>query len=219
MREKAHDRSSAALQQRRTRPPGHGTLRAAGPAPGGGRQPRKDRGDRRGQRGLRVSGGHAAGGRPPLGPPPGRRDLVRADRSPRCSPLRATLRDGVTMITGTVTADLEATLQLEVLGRTGQSQQVRVVIDTGFSGFLTLTPAVIASLGRPRLGLEQGVLADGSTQLFEVFRAEVIWDGQPRMVEVDAADTQPLLGMTLLAGHELKIQAVSGGVVTITALP
>jgi translation initiation factor IF-1 len=38
-------------------------------------------------------------------------------------------------------------------------------------------------------------------------------------VEVEAADTQPLLGMALLARRKLKIRVVAGDVVTITPLP
>jgi hypothetical protein len=37
-------------------------------------------------------------------------------------------------------------------------------------------------------------------------------------VHVDEADTDPLLGMTLLAGYELKIEVRSGGTVEIKAL-
>jgi clan AA aspartic protease len=122
-------------------------------------------------------------------------------------------------MTGAVSADLEATVRLDVCGPTGLQQQVEAVIDTGFSGFLTLPPTAISSLSLTWLGLEPGTLADGSTQLFDVYRAEVVWDGQPRSVEVEAADIQLLLGMALLENHELKILVVSGGPVTITAIP
>jgi hypothetical protein len=39
------------------------------------------------------------------------------------------------------------------------------------------------------------------------------------MVEIGAAETDPLVGMGLLYGHEVRIQAVDGGTVTIEALP
>jgi hypothetical protein len=47
----------------------------------------------------------------------------------------------------------------------------------------------------------------------------VIWDGQPRTVEVEAADTEPLVGMSLLEHHALRIDVLNGGIVSITALP
>lgn len=46
-----------------------------------------------------------------------------------------------------------------------------------------------------------------------------IWDGQFRSLSVNAAETDPLERMSLLYGHDLRIQAVEGGTVTIEALP
>ena len=42
------------------------------------------------------------------------------------------------MIFGTVNAEREATLRLRVLDSRGQSQEIEAVVDTGFTGFLTL---------------------------------------------------------------------------------
>jgi hypothetical protein len=47
----------------------------------------------------------------------------------------------------------------------------------------------------------------------------VVWHGQPRSVGGEAADAQPLLGMALLRGSELRTQAVPGGPVNIAELP
>jgi predicted aspartyl protease len=63
------------------------------------------------------------------------------------------------------------------------------------------------------------MLGDGSLHQFDVYVATVIWDGQARTVETDAADTTPLVGVGLLYGHDLRIQMVEGGMVTIEALP
>ena len=52
-----------------------------------------------------------------------------------------------------------------------------------------------------------------------VYEASVIWDGQVRTIEINESEADPLVGMGLLEGYELKIQAVAGGSVTITALP
>lgn len=123
------------------------------------------------------------------------------------------------MMTGTVNADLEPLLRLTVQDAGGQPQDVEAVIDTGFNGFLTLPPEVIAALRLPWLCRQQGQLADGSVQAFDVHVATVIWDGQPRSVEVEAADAQPLLGMALMQGAALHMHVVSGGSVTIAGLP
>jgi hypothetical protein len=41
---------------------------------------------------------------------------------------------------------------------------------------------------------------------------------QEHQQEIEAADTEPLVGMSLLDGHTLRIDVMSGGVVAITGL-
>jgi clan AA aspartic protease len=123
------------------------------------------------------------------------------------------------VIVGTVTENREAIIRLIVRGLNGQEQEVEAVVDTGFTGFLTLPPRLITSLGFTWLGREEGVLSDGSLQVFDVYTATVIWDGQPRSVTADAADTDLLVGMGLMYRYDLRIQVVDGGTVTIEALP
>ena len=48
--------------------------------------------------------------------------------------------------------------------------------------------------------------------------ADVIWDGQYREVYINESETVPLIGMRLLRGYDLRIQAIEGGSVTIEAL-
>ena len=123
------------------------------------------------------------------------------------------------MMTGTVNADLEPVLRLTVREAGGPSHDVEAVLDTGFNGFLTLPPILIASLRLPWLCRQQGQLADGSILAFDVYVAKVDWDSQPRDVEVEAADAQPLLGMALMRGSELRIQVAPGGSVTVVEPP
>lgn len=123
------------------------------------------------------------------------------------------------MITGTVNPDREATIRLVVRGPAGQDQEVEAIIDTGFNGFLTLPPSVVAALGLPHLGRGRAILANGSDEFFDVHAVTVLWDGEPRAVEVDAADTDALVGMALLYGYELRVPVIDGGTVVIAALP
>jgi clan AA aspartic protease len=123
------------------------------------------------------------------------------------------------MIIGMVNAHREATIPLSVQDASGQVHEIEAVIDTGFTGFLTLPPSLIAALGLSWRGYASAVLGDGSLQQFDVYAATVIWDGHARTVEIDAADTDPLVGMGLLYGYEVRIQAIDGGAVTIEALP
>jgi hypothetical protein len=62
-------------------------------------------------------------------------------------------------------------------------------------------------------------LGDGSESFLDAYKANVIWEGVQRTVDVHAANTDPLVGMALLAGHELRIQVVAGGNVTVAAMP
>jgi hypothetical protein len=47
----------------------------------------------------------------------------------------------------------------------------------------------------------------------------VIWGGQYREIEINAAETEPLIGMSLLRGYRLQVDTVQGGLVTISELP
>jgi clan AA aspartic protease len=122
-------------------------------------------------------------------------------------------------MTGFVTANLEARLGVTVQGPSGQIHPTEAVIDTGFDGWLGLPPALVASLSLPFSHRQQGVLADGNPHEFEVFRGTVIWDGQTRNVEIVAIDSQPLVGVRLLRGTDLRIEFVNNGTVTITPRP
>ncbi len=121
------------------------------------------------------------------------------------------------MIQGVVNDAYEAAIPLTVQGPSGQRQDVQAVIDTGFTGFLTVPPALVTELGLPIEGISRGTLADGSEVTFDVYDVAVLWDGQPRYVLADAADTTPLVGMRLLHSHNLNVEVVDGGSVVIQA--
>jgi clan AA aspartic protease len=123
------------------------------------------------------------------------------------------------MMTGVVNAALEATIRLTVQGASAQTHEIEAVIDTGFSGFLTLPPRLITLLRAAWLGRQPGLLADGSIQVFDIYATTVVWDGQPRAVEIEAVDAQPLIGMALIHGCDLRIHVANGGSVTIETVP
>ena len=66
------------------------------------------------------------------------------------------------MIEGVVNAALEAVIALPVSGPAGQTQEVEAVIDTGYSGFLTLPPALVRDLGLPFVTSGRATLANAS---------------------------------------------------------
>ena len=122
------------------------------------------------------------------------------------------------MIAGEVNVDLEASISIVVCGSDQAELQISAVIDTGFNGFLTL-PAVLAStLNLEWLIVESVMLGDGNVYSFDVYRAVVIWNGSPRDVEVTITETAPLIGMAMLLGHAVEIEAIAGGSVRIQPL-
>jgi clan AA aspartic protease len=122
------------------------------------------------------------------------------------------------MIHTTVNQFLEATLDLTIHGPHDQQERLECKIDTGFDGALTLHSAVVAALGLPRVNSGRALLADGSETSFPIHRAVVDWGGVRRKVNVHVADTVSLLGMAMLAGHELRMEIIPDGAVRITTL-
>jgi clan AA aspartic protease len=123
------------------------------------------------------------------------------------------------MMSGQVNARLEPTLDVSIHGPTGISRTVSTLIDTGFGGELRLPITTIRVLALPLSGRVAGVLADGTITLFDVYRAQVDWDGGRRSIDVQVSNAQPLLGTELLAGYDLSVRMTVGGPVTVTTIP
>lgn len=121
------------------------------------------------------------------------------------------------MITGAVKSD-EARIRLKLIGRQGRTQEVEAVIDSGFNGALTLPPALVTTLNLRWRSVDLATLADGSTCVFQVYVGSLVWDGKVRTILVAEADADPLVGMRLLRGHELKMHVRARGKVTIKRL-
>ena len=122
------------------------------------------------------------------------------------------------MIEGSVNRLWEPIVRLVVRGPDGPEEEIEAVVDTGFNGWLSLAPSLIAVLELPYRGQGNATLADGSECSFDIHEAMVVWDGIPRRVSADAADTEPLVGMRLLEGFHLSVEGVVGGNVVIKAI-
>ena len=123
------------------------------------------------------------------------------------------------MIRGVVNARCEAIVRLRVRRPSGAELDVDAVVDSGFTASLTLPAAAVAALGLVRQSGGGAVLADGSVRQFDIYAAEVEWDGGWRPVLVSAVGDEVLVGMRLLAGYELRVAVVPGGAVEIKPLP
>lgn len=121
------------------------------------------------------------------------------------------------MIAG-VFSDREARVPLVLHGPNGREQGVAAIVDTGFSDFLSLPASVIEALELPWIGQGQALVGDGSHQAFDLFAAVVEWDGEHRLVQVTSTETEPLLGIGMIYGHEIRIQVIEDGTVAIEAL-
>ena len=121
------------------------------------------------------------------------------------------------MIEGAVNAFYEPVVPLSLRGPTGQTLEVEAVIDTGYNGLLTLPSSVVTELGLPHRGYGEASLADGSVVEFDVYGVTVLWNGLPRHIEADEANSTPLVGMRMLDRHNLNIDVEDGGSVVIQA--
>lgn len=121
------------------------------------------------------------------------------------------------MIEGTVNAAYEAVVTLPLQGPDGRMRDIQAVIDTGYTGTLTLPTAVVADLGLSFSHMGWAFLANDDVVSFDVHDVTVLWDGQPRHIKADATGSTPLVGMSLLDGHDVNIWVRNGGRVLIQA--
>ncbi|MCJ8280558.1 MAG: clan AA aspartic protease [Rivularia sp. ALOHA_DT_140] len=116
------------------------------------------------------------------------------------------------MITGKVNADYEPIITIAIRNEQGKLYYRDAVIDTGFDGWLCLPPNLIAQLNLNWKRRGRALLADGSEIIFDIYEATVFWDEQFLTIPIDEADSDPLVGMSLMEGYQLKIQVVDGGI-------
>lgn len=123
------------------------------------------------------------------------------------------------MIRGSVNARHEAVVPLRVRGPGNLWLDLDAVVDSGFTGSLALPVATASALGLARQSGGGAVMADGTVRHFDIYAAEVAWEGGWRPVLVSAVGAEALLGMRLLVGHELRIEVAPSGAVEIAPLP
>jgi clan AA aspartic protease len=121
-------------------------------------------------------------------------------------------------MTGKVNARLEAVLHLKVFGPRNTSRSVAAIVDTGFSNSLTLPPSLIKSLGLKPIAQTNGVLADGSVVTFKMYEGFLALNRRRIGIEIVEADSDPLVGMSLLDGQKLEIEVTPGGKVGVKPL-
>ncbi len=121
------------------------------------------------------------------------------------------------MMQGYVNDYCEAVIPVVIRNGT-KLKSVNAVIDTGFIGFLSLPDSLIAELEFSWSYRDRATLGDGSEALFDIHEGSVIWAGQFREIEINAANTEPLLGMKMFRGYRLEVDTIEGGLVTVRPL-
>jgi clan AA aspartic protease len=122
------------------------------------------------------------------------------------------------VIIGAVNPRNEAVVPIRLRGPSHPGLDLKVVVDSGFTESLMLPMPLITTLGLARQSVIVAVLGDGSDAEFEVYTAEISWNGRWRLVTA-LVGSESLLGMRLLVGHELRVAVVPGGAVEISPLP
>ena len=112
-----------------------------------------------------------------------------------------------------IVIDLQALITIPFQLSDNVVRNIEFVVDTGFSGFLTLPVNIVEDLKLPYIHGMQAFLADHSTVDLDVHSARILWDGSAIEVRVLAMGQRPLLGTGLLYGHELLAQFTENGLV------
>ena len=131
------------------------------------------------------------------------------------------------MVNGTVIAlndppiTGKPTISIVVASPSVQQRSIsfEATVDTGFTGFLTLTPSAIAQLDLPFSTNRPAVLASGAIGHYDVHVGRIGWHGQQRLIPIYKMDSDPLVGMALLWNSRLTIDVIPDGAVTIAPMP
>lgn len=79
-----------------------------------------------------------------------------------------------------------------------------------------MPPDFIAQLNLRWKRRGRAILGDGSECVFNVYEAVLVWDGDILTIPVDEADSEPLVGMSLMEGYQLMVQVFENGRVELS---
>ena len=113
----------------------------------------------------------------------------------------------------------ESRITIAVLDAAGTAVPLEMAIDTGFTGFMTLTSRITRALGLGRGEDRRVRLANGQVIITPTCLAVAIWHGNPIRIPVLEIDDRPVIGMSLLWGSDLAIAVRQNGRVSITQPP
>ena len=122
------------------------------------------------------------------------------------------------MIRGEINQNGDACVKIPILDADGSDIDVATVIDTGFDGMITIPPSLAAMLGAVPKSHGAAMLADGTICRYDLYEVKILWGGVEREIIGLSVGDEPLLGMRLLADHELRMQVIPNGLVEISKI-
>ncbi len=123
------------------------------------------------------------------------------------------------MIVGRVDANHELMIRVTLQDAAGLDHELVAILDTGFTGAITLPSSTLASLGLTRHSTGSALTATGALVHFDLYPVTIIWDGVARYVFAQEINSSPLLGLRMLIGYDLRARVELGGRVELEAIP
>ncbi len=117
-----------------------------------------------------------------------------------------------------VVRSLVPLIPLVIRGRDGGLRRYQAVLDTGFTGDVALPAPDVQRLGLANPRLESVRFGNGKSDACDVYRANVLWEGEERVARIYAIGEDPLVGMALLRGSRVTMDVVEGGEVLVEPL-
>ncbi len=122
------------------------------------------------------------------------------------------------MIEGHVNSHRELVVPVRLLDANEHVHRSEAVVDTGFEGYLSLSPEQIRAMGLRFSQRIDMVVATGRTFEVNSYFAIAIWRGERRPIRVLEAENTPLIGTALLWGSLLTAEVIDNGAITIGSL-
>ena len=105
---------------------------------------------------------------------------------------------------------------VHLFGDSGVPARLETVIDTGFSGLMTLPAETVEQMRLPKIGEARAFLADGIEREYGLYKVDVDWFGKSRPIEVLSMGRFPLLGMAMMEGLDLRVHVEDDGEIALT---
>ncbi len=104
---------------------------------------------------------------------------------------------------------------VHLFGDNGVPARLETVIDTGFSGLMTLPDTTVEQMSLKKIGQARTYLADGIEREYDLYKVDVDWFGESRSIEVLCMGRFPLLGMAMMDGLDLRVRVEDGGAIAL----